>query len=580
MRNLWLIIKNFFRHLWQGLRLVPYLRRQQIPHVLENFTKRERNVVIASLLVIILSSGFLINELFADDGLGPNYGGVLTEGLVGQPQYINPVLAPASGVDSDLSRVVYAQLLKFDQNQNLQPDLAANLPEVSADRKTYTLKLRNNLQWQDGKPLTADDVVFTIQTIQNAEYESPLRANWTRVKVQKLDDVTLSFQIREASAGFALNFTLGIIPKHVWGELTPQNFRLSDYNLKAVGSGPFMITEIKKTSDGTIKSVNLKSHADYFAGEPFINRLTFRFYDSYDNLLNAYQGKEIQSLGFVPFDKQAFLTANDKVNQYQANLPQYEAVFFNLSKAPVSEKAVRQALWLMTDRSKIIDEVYKGNAAAAFGPILPGSLGYNASIEQAAHYDLTEAAKILDKAGWVLGPGATVRMKNKKPLEFTLATSGMQMLNVKTAQILQSQWEQLGAKVHLNIVSSKDLDQNYIRSRNFDAILVAENVGADPDPYPFWHSSQSHDPGLNLSGFNNSEVDKLITEARLTADENVRIKNYARFQEIINEQLPAIFLVRSLYIYNTPKKMLDVNLSNIVAPSERFADISHWYFSD
>ena len=154
------------------------------------------------------------------------------------------------------------------------------------------------------------------------------------------------------------------------------------------------------------------------------------------------------------------------------------------------------------------------------------------------------------------------------------------MLNVKTAQILQSQWEQLGAKVHLNIVSSKDLDQNYIRSRNFDAILVAENVGADPDPYPFWHSSQSHDPGLNLSGFNNSEVDKLITEARLTADENVRIKNYARFQEIINEQLPAIFLVRSLYIYNTPKKMLDVNLSNIVAPSERFADISHWYFSD
>jgi peptide/nickel transport system substrate-binding protein len=579
MRNLWLQIVNFFRNLWYGTKSLRSLRRGQIPAILENFSKKEFYTLIATVLVIVLSGGFLVIHAFSEKGPGPHYGGELVEGLVGQPQFINPILSLNSNVDTDISRLVYAQLLKFDAEGNLIPDLAAELPEVSADQRTYTLKLKPDLKWSDGKSLLADDVLFTIETIQDADFESPLRPNWARVKVEKKDDLTLTFTLREVSVSFMNNFAVGIMPKHLWEGLTPRNFRLSDSNLKPIGAGPYSVREIKKTSDGTIKSITMRANQNYYQGSPYITTFTFRFYDNYDGLINAYQGKEIQSLGYVPFDKNAFLNENDKMSQYRVNLPQYQAVFFNLPKNPIlAEKAVRQALWLSTDRSNIINEVYNGNAAPAYGPILPGSIGYNESIEQSVHLNLEEAAGILDKAGWVLNPETNVRMKKDKPLEFNLVLSGHLVLNVKTAQLLENQWEKLGAKVNLVVVGPAELENQYIRPRSFDALLFSENVGADPDPFPFWHGTQTHDPGLNLSGFVNTEADKLLTEARQTSDQNIRGKNYSRFQEIINSELPAIFLARSLYIYNVPKKVGGIELEDIVNPSERFLDINHWYF--
>lgn len=579
MRNLWLKFINFFRNLWYGIKSLRNLRRGQIPQVLENFSKKEIYALIATLLVIVLSGGFLVIQAFSEKGPGPHYGGELVEGLVGQPQFINPVLALNSNVDTDISRVVYAQLLKFDSEGNLSPDLAEALPAVSADQRTYTLKLRPNLKWQDGKPLLTDDVIFTIQTIQNADFESPLRPNWTRVKVEKIDDLTLTFQLREVSVSFMNNFAVGIIPKHIWEGQTPRNFRFSDSNLKPVGSGPYSVREIKKTFDGTIKSISLRANQNYYQGQPYITELTFRFYNDYDGLINAYQGKEIQSLGYVPFDKNAFLNENDKMSQYRVSLPQYQAIFFNLAKnAVLAEKAVRQALWLATDRNAVIGDVYNGNAAPAYGPILDGSLGYNENVEKNTHLSLGEASEILDKAGWILNPETKVRVKKEKNLEFNLVLSGHLVLNVKTAQILKNQWEKLGAKVNLVVVGPAELENQYIRPRTFDALLFSENVGADPDPFPFWHGTQINDPGLNLSGFMNAEADKLLTEARQTTDPVSRAKNYNRFQEIINSELPAIFLARSLYIYNVPKKIGGITLADMVTPSERFLDINHWYY--
>ncbi|OGE74440.1 MAG: hypothetical protein A3I07_00795 [Candidatus Doudnabacteria bacterium RIFCSPLOWO2_02_FULL_42_9] len=581
MSNIWLQIKNFFRNFWLGIRTLRTLRRGQIPHILENFSKKEFYTFIATLFFLVISGGFLLVQAFAEKGPGPHYGGEIVEGLVGQPQFINPLLSLTSSVDTDVSRVVYAQLLKFDQEQNLTTDLAESIPTVSEDQKTYTLKLKPNLKWSDGKPLNADDVLFTIQRIQNIEYESPLRPNWSRVKAEKIDDLSIQLTLREVSASFMNNFTLGIIPKHIWEELSPRNFRLSDSNLKPIGSGPYTVREIRKTSDGDIKSITLRANQNYHEGSPYITTLTFRFYDDYDSLLAAYQGKEIQSIGFLPFDKKAFLSQSDRVNQYRVNLPQYQAVFFNLPKNSIlAEKAVRQALWLATDRNQIITEVFNDNAAPAFGPILPGSMGYNEKIEESVHYNLDEAVILLEKAGWVLPPNSTVRAKKDKLLEFNLALSGNLVLNVKTAQLLQSQWEKIGVKINLIPVGPDELETDFIRPRAFDALLFSENVGADPDPFPFWHGTQRNDPGLNLSGFVNTEADKLLTDARQTIDEATRVKNYLRFQEIINDELPAIFLARSLYIYNVPKKIQGINLDNIVSPADRFLDIKNWYFSN
>ncbi|HTL39311.1 MAG TPA: peptide ABC transporter substrate-binding protein [Methylomirabilota bacterium] len=580
MRNFWGQIKDFLAAVKRGISQIRDLKKQQIPHLIETFSKKELYILVAALLFVCLSGGFLLKSLFSQ-GSNVHNGGEITEGLVGQPQFINPILAQNNNVDSDLSRIVYAQLLKYDDAEDLRPDLAQDLPTISADQKTFTLKLKPNLKWQDGKPLTADDVLFTIQTIQNADFSSPLRPNWIRVKVTKVDDLTLTFTLREVSVSFINNFALGILPQHIWGSLSAQDFRLADANLKPIGSGPFKISEIQKISDKKIKSLSLVPNSNYYQGRPYLDEITFKFFDSMDDLINAYQGRTINSLGFVAFDSKAFLAASDKYTQYRVDLPQYQAVFFNLIKnSPVAEKAVRQALWLTTNRDEIINQAYANQVAADYTPILPGSLGFNANIEKTVHNSLEEAGGILDKAGWNLDPTTGLRMKNGKPLEFNLAVNGSLILNVKTAQILLAQWEKLGLKVDLVLAAPDELEQNYIRPRQFDALLFSENIGADPDPYPFWHSSLAHDPGLNFSGFSNPEADKLLTEARQTNDGNIRTQDYLRFQEIINDELPAIFLVRSLYIYNVPKKIQGINLNEIIEPSDRFLDINKWYVTN
>jgi peptide/nickel transport system substrate-binding protein len=579
MFSIWLKIQNFFQNSWHGLKNLRDIDKARTVAVLESLSKSQIRFGITAALIVLISGGFLITRLFADRGPGPHFGGELTEGVVGQPQFINPILAAGSSVDSDLTRIVYAQLLKFDANETLAPDLALSLPEISEDQKTFTLRLKPDLKWQDGKPLTADDVIFTIQSIQNSEYESALRANWIRIKIEKIDDLTITFQLNEVSSSFINNFALGILPKHLWENLTPRNFRLSDQNLKAIGSGPFQIETIRKTADGTIKSATLKANPLYHEGRPYLNRITIKFYNDYESLLTAYQGREIQAVGLVPFDKSAFLTAHNQSQVRSLNLPQYQAVFLNVARNPIlAEKAVRQALWLVTDREQIIDDIYSNNVAPAYGPILPESLGFNPEIEKTIHYSLAEADDILNRAGWAMNTETGVRVKKGTPLEFNLVTSGNLVLNVKTGQVIQEQWAKIGAKVNLIIVSPRQLQEEYIRGRSFDAILTSENTGADPDPFPFWHTSQSHDPGLNLTGFTNAESDRLLTQARQTNDVNIRSANYQRFQEIINQELPAIFLTRSLFIYTTPKSLGGVDLNNIIHPSERFLDINRWYF--
>jgi peptide/nickel transport system substrate-binding protein len=568
-------IKSFWANVLNGFKHLPKVTRGDLIASFRNITKREKIIFYSIVLVFILSGLLLVfqGQLFSSDD--PNYGGQYREGLIGQPRFINPILATASPIDMDLSRIIYGQLLKFDSDGKIIPDLAEKLPEISADLKTYTITLRKNLQWQDGKPITAEDVLFTIERIQKEEFESPISNNWSRVKLEKIDDFTISFKLREPSNSFIYNLAMGILPKHIWQDLNAQQFRLSDYNLNPIGSGPFVVDGITKTKEGIVKSVTLKPNKKYYDGSVYLSKVVFKFYPDYDALLRAYQSHDIDSLGFVPFNKKAFLDVSTSYSQYRMHLPQYSAVFFNMKSSVLSDKAVRQALWLATERQPVIDQVYFGLADPSYGPLMPEQAGYNAGVEQSTHFSLDEAKAILNKSGWIYDDGLKVLVKNKKPLEFNIVTTDA-AINLKTAQIIQSQWEKIGAKINLTIVSYSDLNTQHIRSRNYDALLYSENI-ADNDPFIYWHSSQIKDPGLNLSNFSNAESDKLLTAARQTSNAEERIKNYSQFQNIITSELPAIFLNRSLYIYNVPSKFKNVEQNNLTFPSERFANIKNWY---
>lgn len=510
-------------------------------------------------------------------------GGEYTEGLVGNAAHINPLLAPLNDVDLDLSRVVYAGLYQFDPNLNLIPDLAEALPAVGDGGKEYTVKLRSGLLWHDGHQITADDIVYTLQTIQNQDYQSPLRLSWNRVGVEKIDDLTVKITTREASSTFMANLTVGLLPRHIWESVGPDSFALSKFNLEPTGSGPFQVTELQRGRDGQIRSIKLKSFARYHQGEPYLKSLTFRFYPTVDAIISAYQTREVMGLGYIPYDRSLSLQPRSSLQQFLLPLPQYQAVFINRTKnpAPLEDVRVRMALARSVDKTAIAAEVFAGQASEAYGPILPGHLGYHEQIPGAEMniYDVERAKTLLDEAGWAMDPSTGFRKdKLGRTITLSLATNNFSP-NVRVAEQLKKTWESIGIQIILNIETIADLESKFIRPRQYELLLFSENVGADPDPFPFWHSSQLRDPGLNLSTFSNKQADKLLVEARGGISAEERAVRYRQFQEIFVGDVPAIFLSRSVFVYSLSARIKGLELGTVVTPADRFADIAKWHIA-
>lgn len=532
-------------------------------------------VVLAGLLlldVIFIGARFYIKHTI----VAPAYGSSYSEGLVGEPRFINPLLAQ-SQTDKDLTRLVYAGLYKYDGNGNLIPDLADAPLQISTDEHVYTAKLKPNLKWNDGQAITADDVVFTIQTLQNGDYKSPQKKLWGNITVEKIDDLTVKFTNTTTAAPFITNLTLGILPKHVWAQITPDNFYFAKYNLEPVGSGPYYITEIAKAVNGDINSMKLASYSNYALGKPYIDEVTLKFYSNADDLMSALHTKEVDVMGYVPFENKLFMNPK-KTNLTTINIPlyEYQALFFNLNKSKVlGDRDVRTALNQGLNREDFVNSVFSGQAVPAYTPILPGQTGFDPNVAALSKYDPDNANAILDKAGWAKDADG-MRAKGGTPLQFTITTNDFE-LNVKSAENLQKQWQQIGVKANVNVIPTAQLQQDNLRSRNFEALLFAESTGYDPDPFVFWHSSQSADPGFNLAQYHNAAIDKLITDARTNFNADIRAADYQQFQNIFSVDLPAIIVDQTVFVYETRIDIKGMQIKNLASPENRFYDINHWH---
>lgn len=547
------------------------------------FTGAEKKLLMALILIILISWIFSNTYGRKYTVSAPRSGGDYTEGLVGQPQHINPLLAPASRLDMDLVRIVYSGLLKFDKNLNLIPDLAESMPTLSADGKEYTITLRENLVWpgREKRRITADDVVFTFRAIQNPDYQSPLRFSWSKVSVEKIDERTVKIATSQPSNAFVANLTVGIMPKHIWENIPSASFALSKYNLEPVGSGPFQVSKIKRSRSGAVSSISLSPNKKYHLGTPYLETINFKFYENPEQLIDSYHGRDIDGLGFEPGERSLFIEPKKNLQQIKLELPQYQAVFINEVKnpAPLADNRVRLALAKSVDKQKIISEVYGGQSSEAYGPILPGHLGYHEQIPGAPMniYNLDEAKALLNQAGWLIDNAAGWRRdKQGRTITLSLVTNDFTP-NLRVAETLKQMWESIGIKISLSILGKGELEENYIRTRNYELLLFSENVGPDPDPYPFWHSSQRRDPGLNLTTFANAQADKLLSEARGNIGPAERAVRYKQFQEIFVGAVPAIFLSRSSYVYNIASDIKGLGLNTVVTPADRFTNIHEWY---
>ncbi len=551
---------------------------EKLPSLL---SKKERYFILALGILIIASLiSWCISYRAIHTIAIPDYGGSYTEGIVGSPQYINPILCQTNDADQDISELIFSGLIKYDSKGNLVPDLAERYA-IGDEGKIYDFFLRKDVNWHDGEPFNADDVIFTIQTIQNSDYKSPLIFNWNGVEVEKIDDYAVRFKLKNAYAPFLNNTTIGILPKHIWENIFPPEFFLTEINLKPIGTGPYKFTKFEKDKKGSIKILHLKANENYYLSNPFIKSIAFKFYVNEETLISAYNKGEVKGLNSITAQNKLLLKSyKRKLNIYQLKLPRYFAVFFNQSKSKaLSDKIVRLALNYATNKQEIVDEILNGEGILINSPIPPGVFGYT-SKTKIYDFALEHANNLLDAAGWQKNEETGIREKTLErneeptPLEITLLTTKYPELE-SVAGILQEQWSKLGAKIEIKILGIADIQQEYIRPREYQALLFGEVLGTDP--FPFWHSSQKRYPGLNLALYHNSDVDNLLKDAHKAFDSEKRKEKYEEFQKLVVEDVPVVFLYNSFYLYPVSKKIKGIEIENISIPSKRFSGIENWY---
>jgi peptide/nickel transport system substrate-binding protein len=512
----------------------------------------------------------------------PARGGSLTEGIIGTPRFINPILA-VSDADRDLTSLVYSGLLRATPEGGFAPDLAQSYT-VSPDGRTYTFVIRSDAAFSNGSPLTAEDVAYTIGKIEDPALHSPLLPNWQGVTVQVLDERTLSFTLRSAYAPFAENLTLGIVPKALWQGVSDDEFPFSNLNTTPVGSGPYVVSTISRSTSGIPSSYALSANPHYALGEPYLATLTFKFYQSEQALEGALRSGDVESASGV--SPQALGGLGDDART--APLSRVFGVFFNQSQSVVLRDAsVREALNDAVDRQDLIKAVLGGYGTPLEGPVPPQLLSAappaDGAAAQAGSSTLPMLArqKLLDY-GWTLTAGVLTHTVGKgksaqtTPLHFTLATADVPELRA-AAQYLKQAWGEMGAQVDVQVYDQGDLSQNVIRPRKFDALLFGEVVGRELDLFAFWHSSQRNDPGLNIAGYANPQVDKDLVALRTATDPAARQQLLGDASAQIQKDLPAVFLYAPDFVYSIPNDIAGVDLGSIETPSDRFLSVPQWH---
>jgi peptide/nickel transport system substrate-binding protein len=518
----------------------------------------------------------------------PAVGGEYTEGLVGSPQFINPLYASVNDVDSDITSLIYSGLFRWTQSEGLVPDLAASY-EISEDQKTYTVKIRENARWHNGDPVRSSDVLFTIQAIQNPAYHSPLVVSFRGVSITEVDEQTVQFVLAEPFAPFLSSLTVGILPSAIWAELPPKNIPLTSYNLSPIGSGPYKFEKYTVEKKGDVKSYVLVRNSDYYGEPAKIERLNFKFYHDVQSAITALQNQNVEGLSFVPG---YLLTDVEKVYSVQIKhpiMPQAVTLFFNQENQNLlKEKNLRKALAMSIIKQELVDSVLNGNATVIDSPILPNKTGFDPEVAKISP-DIATATALVKNLGYnetspdgYAAKKSTKTDENGKSIEvYDELTLTLTTINQPTftavAEKIAEQAKATGIKILIETTEPSLLYEEVIKPRAYQMLLTATQYGLDPDPYAFWHSSQTKDPGLNLALYVNRKADEQLEKARSTNNEEERVAAYKEFQKLVVDDLPAIFLYQPSYSYAVSAKIKNVSLDQIQSPSDRFQDIENWY---
>jgi len=505
--------------------------------------------------VLIMTASNRLLSLFYDKT-------TLREGIIGQPVSFNPLFSYTNTTDKTLTKLLFRGVTKMSIDGKWHPDLAEDI-SVSEDGLIYTIKLSDSLYWDDGYRLTTEDVLFTYAQIQSPDYFGYWREAFKGVKFEKKDDLILILTLEEPLSSFYNSLTVGILPKHVLGNVSVRDMEKSDFNLSPIGNGRFSVENSSVTENGGGKSnytISLLNNNK----EAKIRHVQFRYYENIESIMLAYKNGEIDSFRYtIPKDIDLLTAWN---NYTLHNVPiayrSYQIYFKTDLEGPISNKNVRNALSLSLDRKQLVANIFNNHASASYGPIEETSWAYSKD-DVVSNYDPEEARRLLSES-------------DNANLNLTL-TAPDTYPSREVFEYVKEQWAQIGITLELRLVEPENFERDVIRTRDFQLCFFGQETSLDPDRYPLWHSTQIKYPGLNISGISSKRIDKSLEVGRQTYDENKRKEQYIDFQKYFIEEMPSIYLYHPSYDYLVRNRVKGVKLENLGLPENRFDSIDEWY---
>jgi peptide/nickel transport system substrate-binding protein len=435
--------------------------------------------------------------------------------------------------------------------------------------------MRSDARWHDGEKLTAQDVAFTLKLIKDPAVRSPLRVNWTDVDVKATNDTTLVFTLPATYAAFPQALTFSILPEHLLKDVSPAAIRESTFSQDPVGSGPFTFRRLQAADTiSRHQVVHLVANQQYYRGTPKLSRFELQVFDSETDLLSALKAGELSGASDISPTATGSIGSQYRVSPVALDSGVY--LIFNTTNPTFADKTVRKALQLGTDTAALRKGLGDGLPSLDL-PFLSSQLS-GVDAPQAPTTDVAQANALLESAGWKMKNG--IRSKDGKSLTVTLTTSKKSEYD-KVAQLIKAQWEKLGVSVQIHTVdatgASSVFVQNVLQERNFEVLLYQLAIGADPDVYAYWHSSQIGQTGYNFANYSNAIADASLATARSRLEPTLRSAKYVTFAEKWLEDVPAIALYQSVVEYVTNKNVQAVSPSaQLVTEADRYTNILYW----
>lgn len=528
-------------------------------------------IILASLLVVATSLQLYWVQRAHSAHL-PIDGGTYAEGVIGRLDTLNPIYASTQS-ERSASHLIFSGLFRYDESNNLESDLAESW-KMSNEGKTYTVQLRKGATWHDGKPVTARDVVFTLNLIKNPQTRSYLYRTWQDIQVKALGSQELEFTLPSAYAPFPHALTFGVLPKHILEKVSPLRLRENAFNRDPIGSGPYTFKSIQIINPDADRVVlQVERNDEYYRGITKLERFQIHTYKDHNDLRQGFLSREINAA--------EELTTSD-INTVQKELPNtivsrsplYDGVyaFFRNDGPILSDVNVRRALVKATDRA-LLKKALSGAVSNLEGPLVPEQVGNISDFKQPA-FDAAGAEAALDAAGWV--KNGKTREKAGQKLQISLVAPKTGEFP-EVLEAVAKQWRSIGVDVRPQLVQTNTFEQNILTTRAYDVLLYELALGADPDVFAYWHSSQATVRGFNLSNYKSGVADDALLSARSRSEPELRAAKYRGFFKQWLEDAPAVALYRPHLSYVATDNTSGVDLTKpVIDTLNRYHTLDQW----